>query len=78
MAENNKETPIIPPSRPQNIPPSPQEQTNILVAQAINNLSQRMGLVEIEAKKANVNCKILEKTIKLIEKRISFNERKNE
>ena len=91
MAENNQKPPIITSPRPQNIPPRPQqqqqEQTNVLVAQAINNLSQRLGMVEIEASKANANIDVLDnrielfkKTIDLLEKemKFSFKEIKNE
>ena len=75
MSENNKNTPAkLPLTTPP--PPTQNQQRNIAFAQAIANLNRRMSNAEIEIHKANANNEILEKTIKLIDKRIDFNEKK--
>ena len=98
MSENKQKF-STPPQRSQsvspiltNLPPQTQqprtpEETNLLLAQAIGNLNQRMSNVEIEATKGNANIEILsnriellKKTIDLLEKemKFSFKEIKNE
>lgn len=63
--------------RPKNTPPPTQEQQrNLAFAQAINNLNNRMSMVEIMASKANANTDILNKRLDLFDKQIEFLEKR--
>jgi hypothetical protein len=67
MAENKKIVNI-----PPNIAPSPQQDQTGVILNAIQQLLNRMSVVEIQTIKANANIDVLNKTIELLEKEIAF------
>ena len=56
--------------------PQTQEQINNIHAQAINQMLNRMAIVEIASSKANANTDILNKRLDLFDKQIEFIEKR--